>query len=177
MTLSMFQAAVPPSLQVMSTLAGVLTKAAAHCEARKIDQAVLLGCRLFPDMFALTRQIQVAADFAKGGCARVAGIDAPKFTDTETSFAELQTRLDRTTDFIRTLTPDQIDGSEEREINIRIAGREMRFQGQPYLLQFMLPNLYFHATAAYAILRHNGVEIGKRDFIGVVPGLDHQGPS
>ncbi len=171
MTLSMFQAAVPPSLQMMGALSGVLAKAAAHCEARKIDAAVLLGSRLYPDMFALARQIQVAADFAKGGCARLADVPAPKFDDNETTFAELQTRLDRTAEFIRTLAPEQIDGSEARQIVIKVAGREMRFQGQPYLLQFMLPNLYFHTTAAYAILRHNGVEIGKRDFMGSVPGL------
>jgi len=171
MTLSMFQAAVPPSLQTMGALSGVLAKAAAHCEARKIDPAVLLGSRLYPDMFALARQIQVAADFAKGGCARLADVPAPKFEDSETTFAELQARLDRTAEFIRTLAPAQIDGSEAREIVIKVAGQEMRFQGQPYLLHFVLPNLYFHATAAYAILRHNGVEIGKRDFMGSVPGL------
>jgi hypothetical protein len=101
----------------------------------------------------------------------LAGVDAPRFEDTEETFAELRARLDRTAGFIRTLTPGQIDGSEDREIVIRVAGNEMRFQGQPYLVQFMLPNLYFHATAAYAILRHNGVEIGKRDFMGSVPGL------
>jgi len=171
MTLSMFQAAVPPSLQMMGALSGVLAKAAAHCEARKIDPAVLLGSRLYPDMFALARQIQVAADFAKGGCARLADVPAPKFEDSETTFAELQARLDRTAEFIRTLAPAQIDGSEAREIVIKVAGQEMRFQGQPYLLHFVLPNLYFHATAAYAILRHNGVEIGKRDFMGSVPRL------
>jgi len=171
MTLSMFQAAVPPSLQMMGALSGVLAKAAAHCEARKIEPAVLLGSRLYPDMFALARQIQVAADFAKGGCARLADVPAPKFEDSETTFAELQARLDRTAEFIRTLAPAQIDGSEAREIVIKVAGQEMRFQGQPYLLHFVLPNLYFHATAAYAILRHNGVEIGKRDFMGSVPGL------
>jgi len=158
MTLSMFQAAVPPSLQMMGALSGVLAKAAAHCEARKIEPAVLLGSRLYPDMFALARQIQVAADFAKGGCARLADVPAPKFEDSETTFAELQARLDRTAEFIRTLAPAQIDGSEAREIVIN-------------LLHFVLPNLYFHATAAYAILRHNGVEIGKRDFMGSVPGL------
>jgi len=172
MTISMFQAAVPPSLQMVDAMSGVLAKAAAHCEARKIDPSVLLGCRLFPDMFALTRQIQVAADFAKGGCARLAGVDAPKFEDTEETFAELRARLDRTAGFIRTLVPSQIDGSEDRAIVIRIAGNEMRFRGQPYLLHFMLPNLYFHATAAYAILRHNGVEVGKRDFVGAIPGLE-----
>lgn len=171
MTISMFQAAVPPSLQMMGALHGILAKAAAHCETRKIDPAVLLGSRLFPDMFAFARQVQIAADFAKGGCARLADVPPPVFEDTEASFAELQDRLDRTSAFIRTLTPAQIDGTEDREIRIKVAGRPMQFLGQPYLLHFVLPNLHFHATAAYDILRHNGVEIGKRDFIGSIPGL------
>lgn len=171
MTISMFQASVPPSLQMLGALDGILAKAAAHCDARKIDPAVLLACRLFPDMFALARQVQIAADFAKGGCARLAGVPAPVFEDTEATFAELQGRLDRTGAFIRTLSPGQIDGSEAREINIKVAGRPMRFEGLPYLLHFVLPNLHFHTTAAYDILRHNGVEIGKRDFMGPMPGL------
>ncbi len=171
MTLSMFQAAVPPCLQMMGALGGVLGKAAAHCEAHKINPAVLLGCRLFPNMLALTWQVQTASDFARGGCARLAGVEAPKFDDTETTFAELQARLDRSAEFISSLKPDQIDGSEEREIVLKVVGNQMRFRGQPYLVNFMLPNLYFHATTAYDILRHNGVEIGKRDFIGSVPGL------
>ena len=171
MTISMFQAAVPPSLRMMGALSGVLTKAAAHAEARKIKPEVLLGCRLFPDMFAFARQVQIAADFAKGGCARLAGVPSPVFEDVETTFDELQGRLDRTTEFIRTLSPEQIDGSEEREINIKVAGRPMQFQGQAYLLHFVLPNLHFHAAAAYSILRHNGVEVGKRDFMGSIPAL------
>ena len=171
MTISMFQAAVPPSLQMMDALSGILAKAAAHAEARKIKPEVLLGCRLFPDMFAFARQVQVAADFAKGGCARLAGVPSPVFEDTETSFAELQGRLDRTAAFIGTLTPDQIDGSETREIAIKVAGRPVQFQGLPYLLQFVLPNLYFHSASAFGILRHNGVEIGKRDYIGITPNL------
>ena len=171
MTLSMFQASVPPSLQMMGALSSVLAKAAAHAEAHRIKPEVLLGCRLFPDMFALARQVQIAADFAKGGCARLAGVEPPVFEDTETTFDELRGRLDRTAGFIGTLTPGQIDGSEDREINIKVAGQPMRFQGQAYLLHFVLPNLHFHAASAYGILRHNGVKIGKRDFMGSIPGL------
>ena len=167
----MFGAAVPPGLQMLDALHAMMAKADAHCAAHKIEPAVLLGCRLFPDMFALARQVQVAADFAKGGCARLAGVPAPVFEDTEATFPELQARLDRTAAFIRTLTPDQIDGSEGREINIKVAGRPMRFEGLPYLLHFVLPNLHFHATTAFNILRHNGVAVGKRDFMGPVPGL------
>ncbi len=171
MTISMFQPAVSPCLQILGALGGVLGKAATHCADHKIDPAVLLGYRLFPNMLALRWQVQTASDFARGGCARLAGVEAPKFDDTEMTFAELQVRLDRSAKFIGTLMPDQIDGSEEREIVLKIGGNEMRFRGQPYLLNFMLTNLYFHATTAYNILRHNGVEIGKRNFIGSVPGL------
>ncbi len=169
MTVSMHAAAVPTSLQVLDALSGVLEKAAAHCEARKIEPVVLLASRLFPDMLPLLRQVQIAADFPKNLCARLAGVPIPKMPDTETSFAELRTRLADTAVFIGGLTPHQIDGSENREIAFKVAGREMRFTGQGYLLHFMLPNLHFHATTAYAILRHNGVELGKRDYMGAVP--------
>ncbi len=162
----MFQVAVPSCLQVLGALQGVLDKAAAHAETHKFDPAILLTARLYPTMFACQRQVQIAADFAKGGCARLAGVEAPKHADTETTIPELKARLASTIDFIKTLTPAQIDGSEEREIVLKIAGQEMHFKGQAYLLHFVLPNLHFHATAAYAILRHNGVDVGKRDFIG-----------
>jgi len=171
MALSMFTASVPPCLQVIGALGGVLGKAVAHCEAHRVDPAVLLASRLNPTMFPLVRQVQVVTDFARGGCARLAGVAVPSTPDTEASFAELQGRLDATVAFIETVTPGQIDGSEERELAVRIAGREVTFQGQPYLLQFVLPNLYFHAAMAYAILRHNGVVLGKRDFLGSVVGL------
>jgi len=166
MTISMYQASVPVFQQGLAALSGVLDKAAAHAAARKIDPAVLLQTRLFPDMFPLTRQVQIAADFAKGAPGRLAGVELPSYPDTETSFDELKARLTKTTEFLKTLTPAQIDGSEARDIHLKVGGQEMTFKGQAYLLHFALPNYFFHATAAYAILRSNGVELGKRDFIG-----------
>jgi hypothetical protein len=166
MTLSMFQASVPALLQGLASLSGVLDKAEAHAAARKIDPAALLGARLFPDMFPLSRQVQLVSDFAKGTAARLAGIEIPKYEDTETSFEALKARLARTAEFVRSIAPGQIDGSEDREITIPIAGQPTTFKGQRYLVHFTLPNFYFHLTTAYAILRHNGVELGKRDFIG-----------
>ncbi len=170
MTMSMFQACVPACLQMLGAMDGVLGKAAAHAEAHKFDPAILLTARLFPTQFACARQVQVMADFAKGGCARLSGVEAPKMADTETTIPELQDRLARTAAFIRTIMPDQIDGTEDKDITLKIGGNEMRFKGQAYLVHFVLPNLYFHATTAYAILRHNGVEIGKRDYVGAMPG-------
>jgi hypothetical protein len=152
--------------QGLAALSGVLDKAAAHAAARKIDPAVLLQTRLFPDMFPLTRQVQIAADFAKGCPARLAGVENPSYADDETTIDALKARLDKTGAFLKTLTAAQIDGSEGRDIVIKIAGKETTFKGQAYLLHFALPNFYFHATAAYAILRGCGVEVGKRDFIG-----------
>lgn len=166
MTLTMSGASVPAFVQGLTSLSAVLDKAAAHAEARRIDPAALLQARLFPDMFPLTRQVQVAADFAKGTVARLAGEDPPKWEDAETSFEELKGRIGRTLDFVRGVDPARIDGSEGREITLSIAGKPVTFRGQPYLVHFALPNFWFHVTAAYSILRHNGVELGKRDFIG-----------
>jgi len=166
MTLSMYQASVPVFLRTLAALSGVLEKAAAHAAQRKIDPAVLLNTRLFPDMFPLVRQVQLTADFAKGAGARLAGIDVPKFADTESTFDELKGRIARTVDFVKTLKPAQIDGSEDREITIPIGGQPLAFKGQPYLLHFALPNFFFHAATAYDILRQCGVEVGKRDYIG-----------
>ena len=166
MTLSMYQASVPVFLRTLAALSGILDKAAAHAAQRKIEPSVLLNARLFPDMFTFLRQVQLTADFAKGAGARLAGIDVPKFADTESTFDELKTRIAKTLDFLKTLTPAQIDGSENRDITIPIGGQPQSFKGQPYLLHFALPNFFFHATTAYDILRHCGVEVGKRDFIG-----------
>jgi hypothetical protein len=171
MQLSMYQASVPVFAQMLSALGGVLGKAAAHAAARKIDHAVLLASRLALDMFPFSRQVQLASDFAKGATARLAGIEVPSWGDGERTLAELKDRVTRTLDYVQGFRPGQIDGSEAREIAIKVAGREVILKGQPYLLQFALPNFFFHATAAYAILRHNGIELGKRDFIGQVPGL------
>ena len=168
MPISMYQASVPVFLLGLKNLAAILDKAAGQAAERKIDPAVLLNDRLAPDMFPLVRQVQIASDHAKGASARLAGIDVPKFEDVEKSFDDLQQRLARVTEFVKSISPDQIDGSEEREITLPIGGQSMAFKGQTYLLHFALPNFYFHLTTAYAILRHNGVVIGKRDFIGVI---------
>ncbi|HXF53438.1 MAG TPA: DUF1993 domain-containing protein [Hyphomicrobiaceae bacterium] len=171
MPLSMYQASVPPFMQMLAALSGVLEKAETHADARKIEPAALLQDRLFPDMWPLVRQVQIACDFAKGVAARLAGIDPPVHEDTERTFAELRARIEKTLDFLRALNADQIDGSEGRDITIKLGGKPVTFKGQTYLLHFALPNFYFHCTTAYAILRHNGVELGKRDFVGKVPGL------
>ena len=166
MTLSMYQASVPVFTRMLANLAAILTKAEAHAAARKIEPAVLLNARLFPDMLAFTRQVQLACDFAKNTTARLAGVEIPKFPDEEASFADLQARIAKTLDYVKGFQAAQIDGSETREITLPIGGQPMKFTGQEFLLNFALPNLYFHITTAYDILRHNGVEVGKRDFLG-----------
>lgn len=166
MTISMYQASVPVFQKSLTALKGVLAKGAAHALDKKIDESVFLGSRLAPDMFPLTRQVQIAADFGKGPVARLAGVELPKYEDIETTFASLATRIDKTLAFISTFKPEQIDGQEDRDIELTIAGKPVVFKGQPYLLHFALPNLYFHMSMSYAILRHNGVDIGKRDFVG-----------
>jgi uncharacterized protein len=171
MSLSMYHASVPAFVQVLTALAKVLDKAEAHAAARKIDPAVLLGCRLAPDMFPLSRQVQISCDMAKGAAARLAGVEVPSWPDTETTFAALRDRIGKTVAFVQSFKAAQIDGSEEREVALKLGGNPVTFKGQAYLVHFVLPNFYFHATAAYAILRHNGVELGKRDFLGQVPGL------
>jgi hypothetical protein len=168
MAMSMYQASVPAFVQMLSSLSAILDKAEAYAIERKIDPAVLLAWRLAPDMFALTRQVQIAADQAKGCCARLAGVEVPKYADDEASFADLRARIARTLDFIRGFEPGDIDGSEERDIAITAGSRELRFKGQQYLMTFVLPNFYFHVTAAYAILRHCSVPIGKRDYLGAL---------
>lgn len=166
MALSMYQASAPAFLQMLSSISAILDKAEAHAAERRIDPAVLLGWRLAPDMFALARQVQIATDHAKGCCARLAGVEVPKYPDDEATFADLRARIARTIDFVQSFEPSDIDGSEERDITITAGGRELRFRGQQYLVSFVLPNFYFHVTTAYNILRHCGVPIGKRDFLG-----------
>ncbi len=166
MTISLYQTSVPVFRKALENLKGILDKAAAHAAARKIEESVLLNSRLFPDMFPLGRQVQIASDMVKGACARLAGVEIPKHEDTETTFAELKARLDKTLTFISTLKPAQIDGQEECEIVIPMNGTPLTFKGQSFLLYRALPNVHFHATTAYAILRHNGVELGKRDYLG-----------
>jgi uncharacterized protein len=168
MSLSMYQASVPVFQRTLGALEKILGKAAAYAEERKIDPAVLLSARLYPDMFALTRQVQIATDHAKGAPARLAGVAVPSFEDAEKTFPELKARIGKTLSFIGSLKPDQIDGSEGRDISLKAGPRELSFKGQDYLLFFALPNFYFHATTAFGILRHNGVSIGKLDFLGAV---------
>lgn len=168
MTLSMYQASVPVFIQGLTGLGGVINKAAAHAAERKIDPAALLQARLYPDMFPFARQVQIATDFAKGGAARLAGVEFPAYEDSETSFEELKARVDKTIAFLRTLDAAQIDGSEERDISLVRRGETSIVKGQAYLLEQAMPNFYFHITTAYAIQRHNGVEVGKRLFLGAV---------
>jgi hypothetical protein len=168
MTLSMYQASVPLLVRMLTNLKAILQKAAAHAQAKKIDESVLLGSRLYPDMFPLTRQVQIACDFARGTGARLAGMEPPAYDETERTFAELISRADRSIEFLRTLKAQQIDGSETREIIRPLRGEQKKFTGINYLLQFALPNFFFHVTTAYAILRHNGIEVGKNDFIGAL---------
>jgi uncharacterized protein len=167
MTLSMHQASVPVFKQMLGALSQVLAKAEAHASARKIEPQALLQARLYPDMFGLVRQVQIAADFAKSVSARLAGVDVPSFEDKEESFADLQARIAKTLAFIDSLGAAQIDGSEERRI-VTQGGtpKEKIFSGRSYLLNYGLPHFFFHTTTAYDILRHNGVEVGKKDYIG-----------
>ena len=167
MALSMYDFSIPVLKQALGSLAVILRKAADHAESRKIDPAVLISARLFPDMFALAKQVQIATDQAKGCAARLAGIDIPSFEDNETTFGELQARIEKTIAFLDSVKAQQIDGSETRDIVLQLRERTVEFKGQDYLLKWVMPNFYFHVTTAYNILRHNGVEIGKRDSLGI----------
>jgi hypothetical protein len=170
MAMSMYQASVPALSQTLRNLRNILQKAAAHVEAKKLDPSTLTNFRLFPDMFPLSRQIQIATDMAKSCAARLAGSEPPKWDDNEKTFDELVARVDKALDYLKGFKPAQIDGSEEREVTLKSPRGEMKFKGQPFLIHFVLPNFYFHATTSYNILRHNGVELGKMDFIGQPPG-------
>ena len=166
MPLSMYQASIPVFLHMLDSLAAILDKAQQHAHDHKIDPQVLLNARLAPDMYPLLRQVQLVSDGVKGCAARLAGIAVPSFADTESSFAELQARIGKTAEFLRSIAPEQFDGSEERAISLSFPGLELKFSGQDYLLNFVVPNFYFHLSMAYAILRHNGVPLGKMDFLG-----------
>ncbi len=166
MTLSMYQAAIPPLMHSHSNLVGILKKGAAHAEAKKIEPAVLLSTRLYPDMFPLTRQVQIASDVARRGVARLAESEAPKMEYNEATFPELIGRLQETIAYLKTFTPEQIDGTETKSISLPVGQETLTFDGQSFLLYFILPNVYFHVTTAYDILRHCGVEVGKRDYLG-----------
>ena len=166
--MSLYDSAVPAYLQILGSLPGLLDKAEAHAAAKKIAPEVLLGARLFPDMLPLSRQIQLASDFAMKGCARLTGSEVPSTPDTETTFAELKARLAKAADYVKAFTPAQFDGAETRSVSFPAGpDKTMTLTGQQFLSNFSLPNFYFHAATAHGILRHNGIEIGKRDFMGV----------
>jgi hypothetical protein len=166
MKISMYQASAPRFANALGNLSAILDKAQAHAEAKKIDPAVLGGLRLIADMFPLARQVQVACDTAKGAVARLAGVEIPKYDDTEQTIPELKARIAKTLDFVRSIPAARIDGTEEREVVMKMRGQDVRFTGLQYLFGHAWPNFYFHLTTAYNILRANGVELGKRDFIG-----------
>ena len=165
MSLSMFDSSVPALKHMLGSLSSILKKAAEHAASRKIDPTVFFNSRLFPDMFSLSRQVQIATDQAKGCAARLAGVEIPKFEDNETTIEELLARIAKTIAFLDGFKAEQIDGTEAREIVLTVLDKTMEFKGKDYLLNWVLPNFYFHVTTAYNILRHNGVEIGKRDFL------------
>lgn len=166
MAIDVYDQLVPVMHRMLTNLSGILQKADSYAQARKIEPNALLQARLYPDMFPLTRQVQLATDFAKGAAARLSGSEVPKWEDTEQTFAELQARIQRGRDYLGSFRRESFAGAEERAIEIKVPSRTLKFTGKEYLLSFALPNFYFHVTMAYAILRHNGLEIGKLDFLG-----------
>ncbi len=170
MQMSMYQASVPVILRGFAATSAIIDKAVAHAAAKKIDPSVLVNFRLAPDMLPLKAQIGIMSDVSKGGVGRLAGVEIPSFADTETTFEELRARIDKTVSFLNGIKPAQVDGTEDKQITLQLgpanAKVEMKFTGIHYLLDFVMPNFYFHATTVYAILRHCGVELGKRDFLG-----------
>lgn len=167
MSISIHALAVSAPKARLIALKKILAKAEAHCAAKNIAAEAMLGMRLFPDMFALTRQAQLATDFAKGPAARLAGVEVPSMPDVETNFEQLQARIDRTIAFLDSLPPAAFDGAGERIVEFKAGGADRRFRGDDYLVNYAAPNFYFHLTTAYDLLRHGGVELGKRDFLGV----------
>jgi len=168
MSMTMYQLSVPTFIHMLTSLTALLQKAATYAAAKKIDPSILASSRLFPDMLPLTKQVQIATDSAKGCAARLAGQQSPAYQDNETTLDELIARVQKTIDYLNTFNPLQIDGSENRNIDLKVGPYEMKFTGQHYLERFALPNFYFHVTTAYNILRHNGVEIGKQDYLGKI---------
>ena len=166
MTISMYQASVPRFVNVLGNLSNILDKAQAHVDAKKLNPATLTTYRLFPDMLPMTSQVQIACDTAKGAVARLAGMEIPVYEDNEQTLADLKARIAKTIAFIQTVTQERIDGTEDKEIVIKRGDREIRYKGMQFLLGQALPNFYFHVTTAYNILRHNGIELGKRDYLG-----------
>jgi hypothetical protein len=168
MAITMYHASVPQFLQLLGGLKAVVEKAETQAEARKLDPVVLLNWRLAPDMFTLARQVRQASEHAFGA-GRAAGVETPKLPEIDASFAEMKSRLDKTLDFLKALKPEQLDGKEDSQITVTVGGQPRQFKAQNYLFHFAMPNFYFHLTTAYTILRHIGIEIGKRDFMGQAP--------
>ena len=166
MTISMYQASVPRFANILGNLSNILDKAQAHADAKKIDGTVLTGFRMYPDMLPMTTQVQIACDAAKGVIARLSGVDGPVFEDNEKTLADLKARIAKTIAFIQSVSPAQIDGTEDKEIIVKRGDKETHYKGMQFLLGHATPNFYFHVATTYNILRHNGVEIGKRDFLG-----------
>jgi len=170
MSISVYDASIPVFIHTLTNLKVILQKGAAYAETRKFDANILAATRLFPDMLPMTRQVQIASDAAKGAAARLSGTEAPKFEDNETTIAELIARVDKTLDYLKSFKPAQFEGAETRTINIKTPRNEFTFSGLVFLRHWALPNFFFHVTTAYNLLRHAGVEIGKADYLGAVPG-------
>ena len=168
MTISMYQASVPRIVNMLINLDHLLDKAQSHIDTKKLSEAALTQFRLYPDMFPLIRQVQIACDTAKAVVARLAGVDIPAYEDSEVSIADLKQRIAKTITFIQGFSANQIDGTEEKDIVTKRGDKETHYKGMQFLLNHAMPNVYFHVTTVYAILRHNGVEIGKRDYLGKV---------
>ena len=168
MSISIYDFSIPALMRGLTNMSALLDKAAAHAESKKYDSVVLAQARLFPDMHPLARQVQIACDTAKGAAGRLAQADIPKHADTETTFAELKERIAKTREYLRSITPAQVQGAESRTIEIKLPNRVLTFTGLSYLTDFVLPNFYFHLSMMYALLRSNGVEVGKADFLGAV---------
>jgi uncharacterized protein len=166
MSLTMYQASIPVFIRMLENLSSILDKAALHAETKKIDPAIFINARLAPDMYPLSRQIQIATDMVKGCAARLSGTEIPSYEDNESTFSELQARIAKTVTFLQSVKAEQLNGSEERTVTLKIHSRDTDLPGVTYLLNYVLPNFYFHITTAYAILRHNGLELGKKDFVG-----------
>jgi uncharacterized protein len=168
MSISLYDVSIPIFTLSLTNLSAILDKAASHGEAKKVDPKVIPQARLIIDMLPLSAQIQIACDTAKGAAARLAGVEIPKHEDTEATLAELKARVAKTLDFIKTIKPEQLRGAETREIVLQFPQTTLKFNGINYLTNFVLPNFFFHVTMAYALLRKNGVELGKRDFLGPI---------
>jgi uncharacterized protein len=166
MSTTMYQATIPVFIRMLTNLSAILKKADHYIESKKIESSALINARLAPDMFPLVRQIQIATDAAKGCAARLAHIEVPSYLDNETTFAELHERINKTITFLKGVNASQVDGSEDHTISLKIGGQDLNFKGHEFALHFALPNFYFHVSMAYAILRHNGLELGKKDYLG-----------